>query len=264
MSWKDEQVKKDYEEYKEKGRIWGQIKPERISKIKFPRIPKEIIDGFLAIPDMTSTVSDVLDSLGVRGTVSASVISPVIPGKKIAGTAVTLRNIPERKSVYKGYCNHDPIGMTTRDVQYLAEPGDVLIIDNGGLLDVSNMGGQTCGVTVHCKIAASIVNGAVRDIETIKRLDHPVWAKGCTPITGKYRIEAIEINGPVTLFDIQIQPGDMILADDGGICAVPAEMVSKVLAEVQRIESIESRAEKALFADAGMDEIKKIHLERYN
>ena len=61
--------------------------------------------------------------------------------------------------------------------------------------------------------AGAIVNGAVRDVPAIRELDFPVWSAGVTPITGKFRMEATEINGPVRLHDIVVYPGDLIVAD---------------------------------------------------
>ena len=59
-----EQVLNDYKEYEAQGRIWGQVPPERISKIKFPRADAATVQRYLALPDMTTTVSDLLDSYG--------------------------------------------------------------------------------------------------------------------------------------------------------------------------------------------------------
>ena len=60
----DPKVAADYEEYKAAGRIWGVIDKENIKMIKFPRVPKEIVDGFKALEDdLTGTVSDLLDAL---------------------------------------------------------------------------------------------------------------------------------------------------------------------------------------------------------
>lgn len=61
----DPKVEAEYEEYKAAGRIWGVIDKENIKKIKFPRVPKEIVDGFKTLEDdLTGTVSDILDALG--------------------------------------------------------------------------------------------------------------------------------------------------------------------------------------------------------
>ena len=62
----------DYAEYEAAGRIWGLVPRERITKIKFPRVKKEIIDGYLSMEDMSTTVSDVLDSYGIDGAIPTS------------------------------------------------------------------------------------------------------------------------------------------------------------------------------------------------
>ena len=131
---------KDYAEYEAAGRIWGLVPRERITKIKFPRVKKEIIDGYLSMDDMSTTVSDVLDGYGIDGAIPSSYLKPVIPGSKICGPAVTIRNIPVRKTPTQGAHDHDFIAMSTRDIYYIGEPGDVLVSDFGGNLDVSNMG----------------------------------------------------------------------------------------------------------------------------
>ncbi len=155
-----EQLAKDYEEYKAAGKIWGVVRQERISKLKFPRIDKNIIEAFKALDDVTSTVSDVLDSMGIAGAVSASHCRPVLPGRKIVGTAITLRNIPERMTVTEGYVHkrYNDIRLATKDMYYLAEPGDVLVVDGTGSLDISHIGGQSCTVAKACGMAGTVVD----------------------------------------------------------------------------------------------------------
>lgn len=159
----------DYAEYEKAGRVWGLVPRERITRIKFPRVSKAIVEGYLALEDMTTTVSDVLDSLGIYGSIPSSYIKPIIPGSKLAGPAVTIRNIPVRKTPTQGAIDRDFIQMSTRDIYYLGEPGDVLVSDFGGNLDVSNMGGQSCTVGKSCGFAGNIVNGCARDVESVIR-----------------------------------------------------------------------------------------------
>lgn len=256
-------IDKEYEEYKKQGRIWGLVPKERFSKIKFPRIERNIIDGFIEIKDVASIVSDVLDSLGINGVVPASYLSPVIPGKKLVGTAVTLRNIPERKTPTKSYIDKDFIRMATRDIYYISEPGDVIVSDFGGNLDVSNMGGQSCTVAKSCGLAGAIVNGAVRDVPTIIENDYPVWSCGKTPITGKFRIEAIEINGPVSVHNIIVRPGDLIIADDSGICAIPSDKVKEVLEEVKSIDNSEKKMRELIENNIPLDKLRSLYRNRY-
>src|SRR5579863_4326727 len=140
----DDQVVQDYEEYKARGRIWGGVPQDSIKRIKFPRIDRTVIEQFLALDDLTGSISDVLDTVGIKGAIPASYLPPLLPSSKIAGTAITLRSIPERKTVTKGLMDKDCIRMATRDTHYLAELGDILVADFGGNLDVSNMGGPVC------------------------------------------------------------------------------------------------------------------------
>lgn len=257
-------VMKDYEEYKAAGRVWGQVPPERIRKIKFPRIPKEIADRFLALEDMTTNVSDALDTFGVRCVVPASYIPPLLPGKRLAGNVVTLRSIPERKTVTQGVIDKEPIKMSTREVYYLSEPGDVLVADFGGNKDISNMGGMSCKVGQTAGFVGAIINGAARDVAGIRALDYPVWAAGVTPITGKFRIEAIEINGPVTVHDVLVHAGDFVVADDSGICFIPHELVMKVLEYAEATEKAENKMRGLIEDKRPISELKPLFRARYN
>lgn len=259
-----EQVLKDYEEYKEKGRVWGQVPVERITKIKFARPEKSVIDRYLALPDMTTTVSDLLDSYGVLGAVAASHIKPLLLGKRMVGTAVTLRSIPERKTPTQAAFDKDPIKMSTREIYYLSEPGDVLVADFGGNLDVSNMGGQSALVGKTTGFAGAVVNGAVRDLPAIKEIDFPIWAAGVTPITGKFRMEAMEINGPVRVHDVVVYPGDLMVADESGLCVVPAEYIERLINDAESIGSAEDKMRELITSKAPISELRPLFRKRYD
>jgi 4-hydroxy-4-methyl-2-oxoglutarate aldolase len=258
-----EDVLRDYEEYKEAGRVWGQVPVDRIARIKFPRTDPAIIQRYLALPDLTTTVSDALDGYGVLGAVAASHIKPLLPGKKIVGNAVTLRSIPERKTPTQGYLDKEPIKMSTREVYYLSEPGDVLVADFGGNLDVSNMGGQSALVAQTSGFVGAIVNGAVRDLPAIRAIDYPVWAAGVTPITGKFRMEAMEINGPVTVHDIVVYPGDLVVADDSGICVVPQEFIARLIDEAEAVGGAEDQMREMIANKTPISELRPHFRKRY-
>lgn len=259
-----QQVEQEYEEYKAAGRIWGQVPQERISKIKFPRPDASVIERYLALPDMTTTVSDLLDGYGVRGVVAGTFLKPLISGKRMVGTAVTLRSMPERKTPTQAYTDKDPIKMSTREIYYLSEPGDVLVADFGGNLDVSNMGGQSALVGKTTGFAGAVVNGAVRDVPAIREVDFPVWSLGVTPITGKFRMEAMEINGPVRLYDVLVNPGDLIVADDSGVCVVPSELIVKLIDEAERIGSAEDKMRELIQSKAPISELRPLFRKRYD
>lgn len=257
-------VKEDYKEYESAGRVWGLVPQERIKKIKFERPSNDLIDRYLKIEDLTTSVSDILDSLGVHGSIAGSHLKPVNTGQKIVGPAVTIRNIVERKSPTQGYIDKDSIRMSTRDIYYLSEPGDVLVTDTAGNLDVSNMGGQSCTVAQTRGLAGSIVYGAVRDVTTIRNIGYPVWSAGVTPITGKFRIEAIEMNGPVRVHDVHVVPGDLIVADDSGVCVVPFEHIEYVINKVEKIAADEEFTAQLIRDDVPLDELRPYFRKRYS
>ena len=260
----DPKVEAEYEEYKAAGRIWGVIDKENIKKIKFPRVPKEIVDGFKALEDdLTGTVSDILDALGYNKVIPANVLPPIEPGHLIVGTAVTLRSSPRAKTTTQGLRDHDFIKMASREVNYLAEPGDVLVGDAGGMTEMSSMGGQSFVSAKIRGLEGVVIDGAVRDVGEIRKYGVPTWCRGATPKTGKCRIEAMEINGPVVLAGIQINPGDLIIADDSGICAVPPQHAAYVLKKCQEILPDEEVMRELIERDAPISEIKKLFRKRY-
>ena len=258
-----EQRDADYAEYEKAGRIWGLVPRERITKIKFPRVKKEIIDRYYALEDMSTTVSDILDGYGIDGAIPTSYLKPVIPGSKIVGPAVTIRNIPVRKTPTQGAHDHDFIAMSTRDIYYIGETGDVLVSAVGRNLEVSNMGGQSCTVGKSCGFAGNIVNGCCRDVSSIREMGYPVFSCGTTQVTGKYRMECVEMNGPITLCGKLVEPGDLMVADDSGVCIVPAELAEAVIEEAEKIAASEERMRQLIEEKKPISELRPLFRARY-
>ena len=253
----------DYAEYEAAGRIWGIAPRDRHAQVKVNGVHTAVIDGFLSMEDMTTTVSDVLDGYGIDGAIPGSYLKPLKPGSKICGPAVTIRNIPVRKTATQGSHDHDFIAMSTRDIYYISEPGDVLVSDFGGNLEVSNMGGQSCTVAKACGLAGNIVNGCCRDASSIMESDYPVFSCGVTQITGKYRRGCGEMSGPLTLCGKLVEPGDLMLADDSGVCIVPPELAADVLEESLKIAAAEERMRKLIESKAPISELRPLFRSRY-
>ncbi len=88
---------------KYKDRLPGLIPVERIVAVDFPRPARQVVEGFKKLEEPTPTVSDILDSLGIEGTIPSSELKPIVPGKTIVGPATTLRYFPERDTVAQSY-----------------------------------------------------------------------------------------------------------------------------------------------------------------
>ncbi|MET0501730.1 MAG: RraA family protein [Candidatus Binatia bacterium] len=228
-------------------KLTGKIARERIRMMKTPPPPEGIIEGFQALGAATGIVSDVMDELGITGVIGASVLKPTIPGACIVGTALTVRNIVQREHVYETARRHVN-KMAEFEAHNLARPGDVVVID--GVAGISNMGGISAQTAKRQGEQGGIVFGGVRDIAHSRRIGYPVWATEITPVTGKWRIETIEINGDIEVGGIRVAPGDIVLADDTGVCFIPRARSAEVL-EIARQKSAGEEA-KCAAIDAGV------------
>jgi regulator of RNase E activity RraA len=228
-------------------KLTGKILRERIRMMETPQPPEGIIEGFQALGDATGIVSDVMDELGITGVVGASVLKPTIPGACIVGTALTVRNIVQREHVYETARRHVN-KMAEFEAHNLARPGDVVVID--GVAGISNMGGISAQTAKRQGERGGIVFGGVRDIAHSRRIGYPVWATEITPVTGKWRIETIEINGEIEVAGVRVAPGDIVLADDTGACFIPRARAAEVL-EIARRKSA-AEAAKCAAIDAGV------------
>lgn len=228
-------------------KLTGKIAADRIRHLQVPRPDPALIQGFLDLGDCTGVVSDVMDELGIVGAVGASTLRPTLAGKVIVGPALTVRNMMQREHVYetaKAKVNK----MAEFEGHNLATPGDILVIE--GVSGVSNMGGISAQTGKRQGELGAIVSGGVRDVPHSRAVDYPMWSSEITPITGKWRIETVEINGDVEIFGIRVRCGDLVVADDTGVCFVPIERAAEVL-EASR-KKAEGERERCAHIDSGV------------
>ena len=243
---------------KYRSRLFGLIDEERILCTEIPRPDKSVIDEFYQYAGgLTPTVSDILDSMGIIGAISATTLKPVIQGKTIIGPVVTLRYLFERKTPTQGFVEKNKGHMADRDAYAVAQPGDIVVYDADGR-NVSCQGGMSSNVAVKTGIAGTICDGGVRDVEEMRALGYPVWSRYVTPITGKFRIEAAEINCPVLIDGIQVCPGDLCIADDNGVVFVPHDRILEVLERVKAAAEKEKRVMEAFHKGGSIAEVLEI------
>jgi regulator of RNase E activity RraA len=227
----------------EKKRLTGRIAAENIKLMAVPRPPTGAVERLIALGDPTGIISDTMDELGIpSGVIGASVLRPTIAGKTIVGPALTVRNMLQRIDPLEGARNHVN-RMAEFEAHNLAQPGDVLVIQ--GVPNVSNMGGISAQTGKRQGEVGAIVQGGVRDIAHSRALDYPVWASDITPVTGKWRLETVEINGPIQIGDVRVAAGDLVVADDTGVCFIPRDVVLEVLEaaeEKAKAETIRCKA----------------------
>ena len=250
------EVEEAWERYRE--RAPGNVPREVIRSPVIPRPRPGVLEELRRFAGVTATVSDILDSLGVAGTVPAGLLKPVCPGKSVAGPAITVRYIPEQRTATYGQFRSMTGKLGDRDAYALAQEGDIVVMDNGGRHWVSTMGGLSTLSAIRAGVAACIVDGGVRDVDAMRAEGLPVWSRGVTPLTGKLRVEAVEINGPVTCGGIRVNPGDVVMADDTGVVNIPLDLVKEVLAILKDLSRKEEALVKALKEGLGMEGLRTI------
>lgn len=221
----------------------GKITRERIRLMETPLSPEGVIEGFRLLGDASGIVSDVMDELGLTGVIGASVLKPTISGSRVVGRALTVRNIVQREHVYETARRHVN-KMAEFEAHNLARPGDIVVID--GVAGISNMGGISAQTGKRQGEVGAIVFGGVRDVGHSHRVGYPVWATEVTPATGKWRIESVEINGEIVIAGIRVAPGDIVLADDTGVCFIPRARAAEVLELAKQKSSAEAAKCKAI------------------
>jgi regulator of RNase E activity RraA len=204
----------------------GSYRPPRIATVEAPPPAAELVERLLAVTGLSSAFSDELDRLGVRAAVPASVLAPLRAGDVVVGRALTLRYLPAREIGQPSRLAH----LTACET---AGPGDVLVISAPRDEACSVLGGIAAAACVRAGLAGLVVDGAVRDIDEIAATQLRVWSRARTPITGRGRLDAVEINGPIEAGGVAVEPGDVVVADASGVVFVPApsfaELAERVL-----------------------------------
>jgi len=225
----------------------GKLSAGAIGTMELPPLPTEILNGFRALPDLTGMSSDAMDELGIVGVIPAAVLRPTDPKGRLVGRALTVRNVAARVGVAEAV--QAGVSMLAEiEAHNLAEPGDILVLE--GVDQVSNMGSISASIGHRQGELGAIVDGAVRDIDHSREIGYAIWSRGVSPITGKWRIETVAINKPVSICGIAVNPGDLVLADEVGVCFIPRGRAADVLARVQRIAANEEVRQKKIASGA--------------
>jgi len=248
----DPKVLEDLKKYA--GRLAGLIRPELIRKVEFARPSADTIAAFAKVTDLSSMVTDVLDSFGLDTAIPAGTLPPLAPGQRMVGPAVTARHAPARHTVGHNIASGVSPSLGGADKVMLAQPGDVLVIDARSVPGVSNFGGIVAVAASAQNLSGVVVDGSVRDVEKMRELKLAVWARGATPRTGKYRAELVEFNGVVEIGGVQVRPGDLMLGDSDGIVVVPLEIAEEVAAKAVSVAEKEAKLITALAAGASAKE----------
>jgi regulator of RNase E activity RraA len=224
-------------------KLTGKIARENIRHMSVPRPSPGLLDGFRALPDASGVLSDVMDELGITGVIGASLLRPTIDSAWRVGLALTVRNMVQREHVYvtaKSKVNQ----MAEFEAHNLAQPDDFVVIQ--GVSGISNMGGISAQTAKRQGEVGAIVEGGIRDVAHSRSIGFAVWSTEVTPVTGKWRIQTVEINGDIEILGVRVSCGDIVYADSTGVCFIPIAKAAQVLEKAQAVVLAEEKKCKAI------------------
>jgi 4-hydroxy-4-methyl-2-oxoglutarate aldolase len=171
----------------------------------------------------TPVVADACVRCGVPLRAAPAGVVPVVPGARVTG-----RVLPAR---------HFGSVDVFLEALFDAEPGDVLVVDNGGRIDESCVGDLTILEARAAGVSAVVVWGLHRDTPELRAIGLPLWTYGTNPV-GPTRLDERD-DAPVRVGEHVVTRRDVVFADDDGVLFVSHDRADEVLAAARSIRDVE-------------------------
>lgn len=161
-------------------------------------------------------------------------LRPIYSGRRLAGSAVTVSLPP----------NDNWMIHVALDI---CEPGDILVVAPTSECDDGYFGELLACACIASGVKALIIDAGVRDTAELKDMDFPVWSR-CVSAQGTVKETLGSVNVPVVCGGAIVSAGDVVLADDDGVCVVKRDMLETVIESSQAREEKEEVARQRLKA----------------
>jgi RraA family protein len=193
-------------------------------------------------------VANISDSMA-RMTAGGPRLRPLHAGGALAGPALTVKTRPgDNLMIHKALD--------------IADAGDVIVVDGGGELTNALIGEMMVAHAQQRGIAGLVLNGAIRDYDSIHAGAFPVFAAGVTH-RGPYKDGPGEINVPIAIDGMVIEPGDLIVGDGDGLLCIPFAQTEDIYkaakakndAEVRQIAAIREGTSDRAWVDATLKKL---------
>ena len=115
----------------------------------------------------------------------------------------------------------------------------VMVLEDG--LDTAGIGGLMSTAMKYRGLAGAVVDGSVRDLPQVKRLQFPVFSRGVVPSTSINHYRFAGANIAVTCAGVRVNPNDIVVADEDGVAVVPRAHAAEILKKAQELDDTEHR-----------------------
>ncbi len=184
---------------------------------------EEIIKEFEKIS--TAIISDAMKRFNAMRGLKA------LTNKRICGRAVTVRTLD------------GDWGKVVKAID-LAKKGEILVVDSQES-NLAVFGELATRTALKRGLKGAVIDGAIRDVEAIKKLGFPIWFRKVSPNAGEPHGHG-EINVPIACAGVVVKPGDFIVADELGVVVVEKERALEILKKAKEIKKKEKLYKKAI------------------